>query len=183
MVVRSARQRSRACGWACMSGSVAALDLRRYRVSDAAPTRSVFERAVRQTAAGDYTQAQVEAWAPTGLTASEEDAWARARAAAETVVAIEDGEVAGFADLVDDALLDMLYVDPRFARRGIGSALIAHVLDLARSRGAAVIETDASVTARPVFEHHGFVVVAQQAPVVRGVAMTNYKMRLAIAPA
>jgi hypothetical protein len=32
---------------------------------------------------------------------------------------------------------------------------------------------------RPVFERHGFVVVAEQTRVMRGVVPTNFKMRLA----
>jgi len=66
-------------------------------------------------------------------------------------VAVENDELVGFSNLVDEAVLDMLYVDPRLGRRGIGSALIAKIACLARSAGATEIETRASVTARPVY--------------------------------
>lgn len=68
-------------------------------------------------------------------------------------------------------------MDPAFARRGIATALIDRLCRLWTEGGAEVIETDASITARPVFERHGFVVLEEQTPVVRGVAMTNFKMR------
>lgn len=90
---------------------------------------------------------------------------------------IEGDEVLGFSDLVDGRLLDMLYVDPAAGRRGIATALLDRVLGLSRAAGAEAIETDASITARPFFERHGFVVVTQQTPTVRGVEMTNFKMR------
>ena len=41
-----------------------------------------------------------------------------------TLVAVIDGAVAGFASLLGVDVLDLLYVDPRFARRGVGAALI-----------------------------------------------------------
>lgn len=119
----------------------------------------------------------MDAWAPLGLDEAASAAWARVRAAAHTIVAVDDDEVFGFSDLVDGAVLDMLYVDPRVSRQGVGSVLIASIVSLARESGAATIETHASLTARPLFERHGFVVVEPCAPVVRGIQMTNFKMR------
>jgi putative acetyltransferase len=70
----------------------------------------VFLRAIRETAAGDYSPDQVAAWA-----AEHGDlaAWAASHAAAHTQVAIIDGRVARFTDLDDDGYEDMLFVDPR----------------------------------------------------------------------
>jgi putative acetyltransferase len=116
------------------------------------------------------------AWAPVDRDPYALTAWAAARAAAHTTVAVQDDEVVGFSDLVHGDLLDMLYVDPRAGGRGIGSALIRQTVSVARARGVAVIETYASLTARPVFERNGFAVIERRTPVVRGVAMTNFKM-------
>jgi putative acetyltransferase len=152
--------------------------LRRYRDEDAAATRTVFERAVRITASRHYTPEQVTAWAPVDRDPSAWTEWATARAAAHTVVAVDAGEVVGFSDLVHGDLLDMLYVDPRAGGRGIGPALIREIISVARAGHTGVIETYASLTARPVFERAGFVVIEECMPVVRGVAMTNLKMHL-----
>lgn len=154
--------------------------LRPFREQDAAATRAVFERAVRITASTNYTSQQIEAWAPVGLDASADRAWAAARAAAQTIVAVTDTRIVGFSDLVDGTLLDMLYVDPDVSRRGVGSALITRIVCLARGDRAAAVETYASLTARPLFERHGFVVIEQRTPVVRNIAMTNFKMRLVL---
>ncbi|HEY0280020.1 MAG TPA: GNAT family N-acetyltransferase [Solirubrobacterales bacterium] len=153
------------------------MELRGYRNEDAGPTRAVFERAVRLTACGDYSEEQVEAWAPTDLTASDLEAWGVERKSAQTVVAAEGGQVLGFSDLVDGRLLDMLYVDPSAGRRGIATALLTEILSLAHDEGAPEIETYASLTARPVFERHGFTVIEQNTVHVRGVSMTNFRMR------
>jgi putative acetyltransferase len=153
------------------------MELRAYRDDDRRATREVFERAVHRTAAADYSPEQLEAWAP-GLAESDLDRWAAARSAAKTVVAVVDGKVIGFSDLVGDSTLDMLYVDPDAGRSGVAGALIEEVCRLAREQGADTIEADASLTARPLFERHGFVVVEERMPVLDGVAMPNFRMRL-----
>jgi putative acetyltransferase len=152
--------------------------LRAYRDEDCGATRAVFERAVRLTAAGDYSDEQVEAWAPSDFNASDLADWGVERAAARTVVAAEGDELLGFSDLVDGRVLDMLYVDPSAGRRGIATALLTEIVSLARYAGVPEIETYASLTARPLFERHGFEVIEEREPSVRGVVMTNFRMRL-----
>jgi putative acetyltransferase len=154
-----------------------AVRIRTYRDKDREATRGVFERAVHGSASAHYSAEQVEAWAPSLTTASELLEWGTARSAAVTFVAVEEGKVVGFGDLIGGSVLDMLYVDPAFTRRGIATALIDRLCRLATEGGAVAIETDASTTARPAFERHGFVVLEEQTPVVRGIAMTNFKMR------
>jgi len=156
------------------------MKLRAYVDQDAAATMSVFERAIRITASRDYTTEQINAWVSTGLDSLDALTWAAARAAAVTIVAVEDEQVVGFSDLVDGSLLDMLFVDPDVSRRGIGAALVGRIVCLARKGGACTLETYASLTSRPLFERFGFVIVDRCTPVVRGVAMTNFKMRLAL---
>jgi putative acetyltransferase len=71
----------------------------------------------------------------------------------------------------------MLYIESRFGRRGVATALLEEILRLASETGANAIETEASLTARPFFEHHGFGVLQKQTPIFRGVAMVNFRMR------
>ena len=73
-----------------------------------------------------------------------------------TLVALIDGEAAGFASLLGADVLDLLHVDPRFARRGVGAALIDALARLAAARGAERLTSDVSDTARPLFERQGF---------------------------
>jgi putative acetyltransferase len=150
------------------------VDLREYTDSDAEATLTVFLRAIRETAAGDYSPDQAAAWA-----AEHRDpaAWAAARAAARTQLAIIDGHVAGFTDLDDHGYIDMLFVDPDFGRHGVASALLASVVALARQRGTVALTTYASLTAKPLFERHGFVVTEERHFLSRDVELTNVAMR------
>ena len=57
------------------------------------------------------------------------------------------------------ALLDELYVPPARRGRGIGSAVMAHLMSLAQERGVALIEInvdEGDVDAQRFYERHGF---------------------------
>lgn len=154
--------------------------LRDYVESDGPATLDVFRRAIRVTAARDYSPEQVAAWASDEI---DPDGWADRRRASRTRVAEVDGRVVGFTDVDDRGYVDMLFVDPAFARRGVATALLEWAATTAQSLGAAELSTHASLTARPFFEAHGFTAVVEQRPVLRGVALTNFVMRRDLPPA
>lgn len=72
------------------------------------------------------------------------------------------GAVAGFAVMlpVDDALweVDGLFVEPAQWRKGIGRALVADGIALARRAGASMIEVIANPRAQAFYEKCGFAV-------------------------
>lgn len=148
--------------------------LRAYDESDAEATLRVFLRAVRVTASKDYSPEQVAAWASDDIPL---DVWAVKRLQTGTVVAVEGDKVLGFSDVDERGYVDMMFVDPAVTRRGVASALLDHVTRVARERGAVELTTYASLTARPFFAKHGFVVVEERHPVLRGVSLTNFSMR------
>jgi putative acetyltransferase len=150
------------------------IQLRPYVDDDAASTLATFLSAVTVTAASDYSPEQVAAWS-----APQErrlDQWNQRLAERGTIVATIDGELAGFSDVSDEGYIDMMFVDPQFGRRGVASNLLEEAEGRALAHGATTLWTDASITARPFFERHGFTVIAEQHPVTRGVSMTNYRM-------
>lgn len=150
------------------------VELRDYAETDAETTLDVFLRAIRVTAAQDYTPEQVGAWASDDIDPA---AWAARRAGSRTRVAVRDGVVVGFTDVDAAGYVDMLFVDPAAARTGVARALLDWAAQTARADGATELTTHASITARPFFAAHGFEVVAEQHPVLRGVALSNYRMR------
>lgn len=109
-------------------------------------------------------------------------AWDAARERAWTIVTEHDGTVVGFADLTDDAELDMLFVHPDFGRRGVARALVTAVLDEARRRGLRRVTTRASHAARPAFQRFGFVVDRENLEnTIRGVNVPNVDMHIDLA--
>jgi putative acetyltransferase len=145
-----------------------------YGPADAAATLTVYQRAIRETASTDYSPQQIAAWAADDIDVEQ---WNERRMRPRTLVARSGGEVAGFGDIDGDGYVDMMFVAPEFVGRGVATALLEAVLQLARADGTEEFTVHASVTARPFFERKAFVVVEERHPVVRGVELTNFLMR------
>ena len=163
-----------------MTPPVGTVTVRPYQANDAEGTLAVFLDAVTVTAATDYSPEQVAAWsAPQERNLAE---WNLARTGLGTVVAISDGELAGFSDVSADGYIHMMFVASRCGRRGVARDLLAAVERRAHRIGVSSLSTNASITARPFFERYGFVVVAEQHPITRGVRMRNFRMVKQLAP-
>jgi putative acetyltransferase len=141
---------------------MSAVSLRPYVAADARRCAEIFRASIEELAAEDYNADQREAWASR---ADDEAVFAANLAGALTLVAIIDGAIAGFASLKGADEIDMLFVDPEFARQGAARALVDALTRLARARGAKRLTTEASDVARPLFERQGF--VAQRRNLVR----------------
>jgi putative acetyltransferase len=132
---------------------MSAVALRPYVPADARRCAEIFRLSNEELAAEDYDSEQREAWASR---AEDEDAFGARLEVALTLLAVVDGAIAGFASLRGADVIDMLYVDPEFGRRGAGGALIEALVKLAQARGAKRLTTEASEVARPLFERQGF---------------------------
>ena len=149
------------------------ITIRPYGVADAAALTNLFRSSVREIASRDYTAAQIRAWAPDEIDAVQ---FGRRCEAKSTWVAELEGRIAGFSDLEPDGHIDMLYVHPNFLRLGVARALLDHIEEAARINALRRLYTEASLTARPVFEVMGFRMVVPQTVTIRGESMTNYRM-------
>ena len=146
------------------------MHLRDYRSGDCPALIRLFRETVHAVCAGDYTPEQLDAWAPEDM---DQPAWDRSFLAHRTLVAVEGGEIIGFADL-DPATgyLDRLYVHRDHQRQGVAAALCDALEPLAPGR----VFTHASRTARPFFERRGYRVVRARQVERRGVTLDNYAM-------
>ena len=153
--------------------SAVAITIRPYEARDAASLVGLFRASVRSIAARDYTPSQILAWAPDLI---DEAQFGQRCESKSTWVAKVEERVAGFTELEPDGHVDMLYVHPDFQRRGVARALLQHVEKSARATDLRRLYTEASITARPVFEAMGFRVIVPQTVTVRGESMTNYRM-------
>lgn len=150
------------------------VEVRSYRSEDANATLTVFLEAITETAEADYSPGQIAAWArPEKRTVPE---WDRAMQGRNSYVALLDKQIVGFSDVNREGYIDMMFVSPRHSRRGVASALLTHLHVDAQAHGIRGLSVDASITARPFFEKHGFTTVTQQNPMTAGVQMTNFRM-------
>jgi putative acetyltransferase len=147
------------------------LKLRPYRPADAAALRELFAQSVDVLCAEDYDEDQRLAWIGTAESAK---AFGARLAGAVTLVVDLDGAPQGFASLKgagsihdsstpndspvrDNPVIDMLYVHPHAAGRGVGRMLLEAVEQRANAAGAPAVTVDASDTASPFFAKFGYV--------------------------
>ena len=128
--------------------------LRPYLPADAARCAAIFRASIEALASEDYSADQCEAWA---ARADDAAAFGAGLAQSLTLIATLEGASIGFASLKGADVLDMLFVDPDHARRGVGTMLIDALTRIAAARGAERLSAEVSDTARPLFERRGFV--------------------------
>lgn len=153
--------------------------IRDYEQADAPAIARLFYETVHSVNRADYSEEQVQAWAPAIPDTRE---WHDRMAGRKTLVAEDGGEVVGFCELEEDGHLDMFYVRKDAVGRGIGRSLYEAAERAARRWNLGRISTEASVTARPFFERRGFRVVSERRVWRRGVELTNFAMEKALRP-
>ncbi len=154
--------------------------LRPYIPADTMALRELFAQSIEELTAEDYDEDQRAAWAMSALDA---DGFAQRLATNLTLVVKIADDYAGFASLKDNSVLDMLYVHPHFAGRGVGTALADALEKLAASRGTKEITVDASDTAQIFFEDRGYVATRRNSVPLDDQWLTNTTMAKQLAPA
>ena len=133
------------------------LALRPYLAVDTPVLAEIFRESVTELTADDYSEAQQQAWLA-GL--DDLESFAKRLGSQLTLIATLQGSPVGFASLAPGGKIDLLYVHPVAAGRGVGNMLADALEKLSAGRGAAKLIVDASDTARGFFEKRGY--VAQQ---------------------
>lgn len=150
------------------------MHIRRFTAADLDMVLQLFYDTVHYVNSKDYTQEQVNAWAPQK---PDKQRWLDSLLQHSTYVAELDNQIVGFADITDKGYLDRLYTHKDFQGRGIATALLKKVEQQAKEQGSRVITTEASITAKSFFEHHGYYCIQAQNKVHRsGVIFLNYLM-------
>ncbi len=155
-----------------------AIAIRRYQPGEEPALFNVYWSAIHLVACHDYAPEQIQAWAPAKLDPA---LWTSRMRGINPFVAEVNGQVVGYADLQFDGYIDHFFVSGHHPRRGIGTALMAHLLQEASTASLQALTSDVSRTAQRFFEKFGFTVVEQRQPELRGVVIPNALMRLALA--
>jgi putative acetyltransferase len=132
---------------------MSSLALRPFLPADTKRCLAIFRASIDELASEDYSDEQCEAWKARADDASD---FAKRLGDSLTLLATLNGAIVGFASLKGGAEIDMLYVDPAHARRGVGGALLDALVRLAQARGVDRVTSDVSDTAKPLFERQGF---------------------------
>jgi putative acetyltransferase len=147
--------------------------IRRFELRDTEQIGQLFHDTIRIVNLGDYTQRQVEAWAPADVHFRN---WAEVCSSRCTFVAEKGGMIVGFGELEVTGHIDRFYVHHQHQRQGVGSSIYAAIEAEARKLNLPRLFTEASITARPFFDSMGYQVVQEQTVTCRGQDFTNYVM-------
>lgn len=157
-----------------------AFEIREFRDSDGEQIATLFFDTIHSINLPDYSQEQVDAWAPPSLGQEEQEEriarFTRSLGECLSYVADHDGVVIGFADITENGYLDWMYVHRDYQRQGVASALLKRLEEEVIQLGIRQIWADVSITAKPFFERQGYKTVRPQTVKVRGVSMNNFKM-------
>lgn len=147
------------------------MHLRQFEAGDLPAVQELFAGSIRTVCRGDYTPAELEAWANrAGRITAERllDCY--------TLVAEEEGRLLGFGNLEPGGHLDCLYTAADSQRRGVAAALCDALEAEARRQGEELLRVEASRTARGFFERRGYQVAAAQLVPVDGEELENFRM-------
>ena len=149
------------------------MEIRRYERSDLEKITMIFQNTVHKVNIKDYTQEQVDAWAPDFI---DKEKWNKTLSEHHTFVAVKNDAIIGFGDIDDSGYLDRLYVHHDYLRQGVAT-LICNKLESMIDADQAIV-THASITARPFFEKRGYRIEKEQLVERNGVFLKNYIMEL-----
>src|ERR1700758_4016675 len=136
-----------------MAQSMPAPALRPFLPEDTPVLAAIFAAAIEQLTGDDYSTEQQEAWASV---AEDEEAFGQKLAGELTLIATLRAAPVGFASLKGKDQIDMLYVHPGAAGKGVASALCDALERLAGGRGAKSLTVDASDNAEGFFRKGGY---------------------------
>lgn len=152
------------------------LDFTNYHDDDLEEILQLFYETVHSVNAQDYSQAQLEAWAPLAMQPVSVAAWQQSLKNNKTYIARAHHQIVGFGDMTIEGYLDRLYVHKDFQGQGIASALVDLLEADAKKLGLTHISTDASLTARPFFERKGYQIMQTQTVERQGISLMNVSM-------
>ena len=135
---------------------------RRAIIEDAPVLTELMHSAIRGDAAAEYSESELQGWL-TRL--SEEGVRLKIESSALFEVGEIDGEVVALGALgATPDEIDLVYVSPNHARKGIGSTIMRRLEAISREKGVRLLWLDASRNAIPMYAKHGFAKSSSSGP-------------------
>lgn len=155
------------------------VSVRPMRFEEARRFLEIHHESVRGIAAKDYPAAVIDCWAALPITQEIVDRFLINRDDEIRLMAEMNGQTVGVGALVlKNSELRACYILPSAARRGVGTALVMQIEQIAREHGASHLQLQSSLTAEPFYTALGYVVEERGEHVLgAGVPMAAVKMR------
>ncbi|WP_250657526.1 GNAT family N-acetyltransferase [Alkalimarinus coralli] len=149
------------------------MDIQIYSEEWAEEIADLFYQSVHAIDSSVYTLEQKTAWAPAPI---DYGFWSRRLSEKMPLIAISENRVAGFMEMDDSGHIDVAYTHPDFQGKGVASTLYGYLLRGAKNKNIDRLYVEASLVAKPFFEHRGFSVVKKNEVQRNGVLLVNFSM-------
>ncbi|NQY36682.1 MAG: GNAT family N-acetyltransferase [Alteromonadaceae bacterium] len=149
------------------------IKIRSFQKGDETSIINLFLRTIRTVNIRDYSQEQVNAWAPDEY--DREDSFKKI-ALNNPFVATIDNKIVGYADVQSDGFIDHFFCHTDFQGKGIGKSLMQTLQNTGINKGCTRFYSHVSITAKPFFEYFGFKEVKEQLVEIRGQKLKNFVM-------
>lgn len=148
--------------------------IRTATFSDIFELNKLYQNTVLIVNRKDYTSDEVEDWASCGNNIKH---WHQLFEDQHYVLA-ENRErvIVGFASINEVGYMHTLFIHSDFQRYGIATLLYQYLEKYAQSKGANIIISEVSITAKPFFEKQGFRIDEEQMRKANKLYLRNYKM-------
>lgn len=142
--------------------------IREFIITDTEEIMQLFYDTIHQINIRDYTQEQVDAWAPKHM---DVQTWIKRMQDRMTYVAEENGKIIGFAELERNGHIGCFYCHADHQNMGVGKALFNQIQFTAENLGLQKLFVEVSITAKTFFERMGFSAIATEEVELRGVKL------------
>lgn len=149
------------------------MNFRKATISDLQEMQEMYVETIKWVCKNDYNPLQINAWI-SGLNDTER--WLKVLHSQFVLLAIIENKIVGYGTLKDGNYIDFFCVHKDFQRQKIADKIFNELEAEARKENAKTITADVSITAKPFFEHKGFITKAEQKNIRLGVELINYKM-------
>lgn len=152
-----------------------------FNETDTSSVLELFYDTVHTTGKNQYTQEQLNAWAPSKTLNME--SWKERFLASQTLVAKNGSTIVGFGNLENQGTsIDMVYVHKDWQRKGIATALLEKLEAILIQNGLFEANVEVSLMARPFFEHMGYRWIMDNRKMKNGVELFNFVMKKELNP-
>ena len=148
--------------------------IRSLTEQDIPEMQALFHATVLTVNSRDYTKEEVEDWASCGNSIEH---WKELLAKNDYIGALDgqDG-IIGFSSMNAEGYLHSMFVHKDWQGKGVATLLLSEVEKMAHGYNVHKISVEVSITARPFFEKHGYLVVKEQKAKANRLYLANYVM-------
>jgi putative acetyltransferase len=117
------------------------MHIRRFNPGEEPALFDIYYSAIHLIAIRDYTEEQVNAWAPSN---PDKELWVRRMRGINPFVAEIEDKLVGYADVQENGYIDHFFVSGRHPRKGIGRSLMQVLESEAERLGVTELTSDVS---------------------------------------